>query len=273
MGINATPVADNGILNIRGVKVELLATPTQTWDVEIRGNMYHITLEQEVSLLRATLYYKDCPSPSKIEQLSYSGKRRMPPSPALIAQMTTICHTCIDPVTNIKKSCTEVFGIKGYGYMSKWKAFIYCLPHAMAALIWGSLICLIWNVLKWMFTIDSGTPYCIPDNVSQWFYIIGGYVAVELCFKSGREYLKGWTNHRILWVIAAFYIGCVAIITFNRHRPYDEQDGSLAMAIILIITILASLLAMCIFAMYCYIFLSDTFSEGENLDTVDKYGI
>ena len=47
MGINTIPVVENGMMYIRGVNVELLATPSQTWDLAIRGAVYHITQEQE----------------------------------------------------------------------------------------------------------------------------------------------------------------------------------------------------------------------------------
>lgn len=270
MGTNTIPVVENGMMYIRGVKVELLATPSQTWDVAIHGVVYHITQEQEASLLRAVLYHDDYPSPSRIAQLTHSGKERNPPSPAMMAQMVIISHTCIDD-TNTRKPCSEVFGIRGYGYMSKWRAFCYCLPYAFAILIWGTLFLLFWNILKWLFTIDPGTPFSVSDGVCQYLTILVIYTAAEFCSKPGRKYIKEWTNSRILWVIIIFYILGVLIIAYNRHRPYMDQDNSLAMALVLIGVSIASLLAMCIFALNCFKLVDTAIKDGENIDTIDKY--
>ncbi len=159
MGNNSTPVAVNGIMNIRGVKVQLNATPSQTWDVNIHGTMYHITQEQETSFLRTVFYHKAYPSPLRISQLSYSGKYKKPPSPALMAQMVTVSHTCIDPATGIRRPCSEVFGIRGYGYMSRWKAFWYGFPFVLAIYIWFMLMIMAGTIIQWIFTISPGTPY------------------------------------------------------------------------------------------------------------------
>lgn len=270
MGINSTPVVENGVMYIRGMKVELLATPLQTWDVTIHGTVYQITQEQEASLLRAVLYYNDYPSPYRIAQLIHSGKEREPPSPAMMAQMVIISHTCIDD-TNTRKPCSEVFGIRGYGYMSKWQAFCYGLPYAIAIWFWFMLVILIGSIIKWLFNISPDTSFSVSDSVIQNLLILTLFTIAELCFKPGRKYLRQWFNSKPLWVAIIFWIGFVMITAIQKHKALADRSDDFIIALIPIIAILGGLLAMLISALNCYVLVHNAITEGEDLDTIDKY--
>ena len=270
MGTNTIPVVENGMMYIRGVKVELLATPSQTWDLTIRGAVYHITQEQEASFLRAVLYYNDRPSPSRIAQLSHSGKVQQLPSPTMMAQMVTASHTCIDD-TNTRKPCSEVFGIRGYGYMSKWRAFCYCFPYAMAICFWFTLAILMWDTIKWLFQISPGTPFSVSDSVIQSLLIFIWFTVIELCFKPGRDYLRQWFNNKPLWVAIILWIGIVMTTAIQNHKALADRPDNFTMALAPIIAISGGLLAMLISAVNCYLLIHYAIKEGEGLDTIDKY--
>lgn len=270
MGINTIPVVENGVMYIRGVKVELLATPSQTWDVTIHGAVYHITQEQEASLLRAVLYHDDYPSPYRISQLIHSGKERRPPSPAMMAQMVIVSHTCIDD-TNTKKPCSEVFGIRGYGYMSKWRAFCYGLPYAIAICFWFMLVILMGDIIMWLFHISPGTPFSVSNSVIQSLLIFAWFTVIELCFKPGREYLRQWFNNKPLWVAIILWIGIVMTTAIQNHKALADRPDNFTMALAPIIAISGGLLAMLISAVNCYLLIHYAIKEGEDLDTIDKY--
>lgn len=270
MRTNTIPVVENGVIHIRGVKVELLATPSQTWDLTIRGTVYHITQEQEASFLRAVLYHNDSPSPSRIAQLSHSGKESKPPSPAMMAQMVIVNHTCIDN-TNTRKPCSEVFRIRGYGYMSKWRAFGYCFPYAMAICFWFTLAILMWDTIKWLFKISPGTPFSVSDSVIQSLLIFAWFTIIELCFKTGRDYLRQWFNDKPLWVAIILWIGIVISVALQQHTALEDRSDNFIMVLALIFAILGGLLAMFISAMNCYVLVHCAIDDGEYLDTIDKY--
>ena len=270
MGINTTPVVENGMMYIRGVRVELLATPSKTWDVTIHDVVYHITQEQEESLLRTVLYHKDYPSSDRIDQLAHSGKERTPPSPATMAQMVIISHTCIDD-TNTKKPCREVFGIRGYGYMSKWQAFCYGLPYAIAILFWFMLVILMVDIIKWQFHISPGTPFSVSDSVIQSLFILILYTVIELCFKPGRKYLRQWFESRQLWLTIILWIGFVLVTAIENHKDYADRSDNLIMALVPIVAVLGALLVIVISALNCYCLVHCAIEEGEDLDTIDKY--
>lgn len=270
MKINSTPAVENGMMNIRGVKVEMLATPSQAWDVTIHGAVYHITQEQETSLLRAVFYYNNRPSPKRIALLNYSGKRQQIPSPAMMAQMVTICHTCID-TDNMSKPCSEVFGIKGYGYMTKWQAFCYGLPYAIAILFWFMIAMLMWDIVKWLFQISPGTDFSVSDSVCQSFTVLTCLTVVELCFKSGREYLRQWFSSKLLWCMIFQWLCFVIVAAIEHHKDYADQSDNFIIALTPLIAILGGLLFMLISALNCYILVDRAIKEGEDLDTIDKY--
>lgn len=270
MGINSTPVVENGTMNIRGVKVKLLATLSQTWDVTINGATYHITQEQEASLLRTVLYHNDNPSPYRIAQLIHSGKERRPPSPAKMAQMVIISHTCIDD-TNSSKPCSESFEIRGYGYMNKWQSFRYCFPHAIAILFWSMIAILMWNIAKWLFQISRGTDFSVDDSVCQSFTILVCLTVVELCFKSGRNYLRQFFNSKILWCFIFQWLGFVLVAAIERHKNYADQSDNFLIALAPLIAILGSLLFMFMSALTCYCLVCSVLEEGKDIDTIDKY--
>lgn len=270
MGTNTIPVVENGMMYIRGVKVELLATPSQTWDVTIRGAVYHITQEQEASLLRTVLYHDDYPSSNRISQLSYSGKEQKPPSPATMKQMVIVSHTCIDD-TNTRKPCSEVFGIRGYGYMSKWQAFCYVLPYTIAIYFWFMLVILMGDIIMWFFHISPGTPFCISDSVSLSLLIFALFTIAELCFKHGREYLRQWFNSKLLWFAIVLWIDFVLLTAIECHKNFVDKSDNIIMALSPIIAILGGLLFMLISAMNCYLLVDTAIKEGEDLDTIDKY--
>lgn len=270
MGINTIPVVENDMMYIRGVKVELLATPSQTWDVTIHGAVYHITQEQEASLLRAVLYHDDYPSPNRIAQLIRSGKERKPPSPAIMAQMVIVSHTCIDD-TNTRKPCSEVFGIRGYGYMSKWRAFCYGLPFAIAICFWFMLVILMGDIIMWLFHIYPGTPFSVSNSVIQSLLIFAWFTVIELCFKPGRDYLRQWFNNKPLWVAIILWIGLVISVALQQHTALEDRSDNFIMALAPIFAILGGLLAMFISAMNCYVLVHRAIDDGEYLDTIDKY--
>lgn len=271
MGNNAIPISKNGMMHIRGVMVELIASPSQTWDVPINGVVYHITQEQEESLLRAVLYHDDYPSPYKIAKFSYSGKEGVPPSPATMAQIVKISHTCVDPTTNLRKPCSEVFGIRGYGYMSKWRAFCYGLPYAIAICFWFMLVILMGDIIMWLFHISPGTPFSVSNSVIQSLLIFAWFTVIELCFKPGREYLRQWFNDKPLWVAIILWIGIVMTTAIQNHKALADRPDNFTMALAPIIAILGGLLAMLISAVNCYLLIYDAIKEGEDLDTIDKY--
>lgn len=271
MRTNTIPVAENGVMYIRGVKVELLATPSQTWDLTIRGAVYHITQEQEASFLRTVLYHNDRPSPSRIAQLSHSGKVQQLPSPATMAQIVKISHTCVDPTTNLRKPCSEVFGIRGYGYMSKWRAFCYGLPYAIAICFWFMLAVLMGDIIMWLFNISPGTSFSVSNSVIQSLLIFAWFTVIELCFKPGREYLRQWFNSKPLWVAIILWIGIVMTTAIQNHKALADRPDNFTMALAPIIAILGGLLAMLISAVNCYLLVHDAIKEGEDLDTIDKY--
>lgn len=271
MGNNAIPISKNGMMHIRGVMVELIASPSQTWDVPINGVVYHITQEQEESLLRAVLYHDDYPSPNKIAKFSYSGKEGVPPSPATMAQIVKISHTCVDPTTNLRKPCSEVFGIRGYGYMSRWKAFWYGFPFALAIYIWVMLMIMAGTIMQWIFTISPGTPFSVPGSVFQNLLILGLCVGGELCFKPGRKYLKAWFGSKPLWIASAFWIGFVIVTAIDHHKSFVERSENFIMAAILVIVILGCIFLILFSAVNCGMLILDAIEEGEDVDTIDKY--
>lgn len=262
---------ENGMLKIRGVKVEMIATPSQTWDVTICGTVYHITLEQEAALLDTVLFHGYKPSPKKIASLNYSGERKKVPSPALMDYIVKSCHQCIDLTTNVRKSCSEVFDLKGYGYMNKWQAFCYCLPYAFAIYFWFAIAMLMWNVVEWLFCISPATRFSVSDSVILSLLIFVGFTVAELCFKPGRRYLRKWFGSQSLCGVIILWVSTVILTAIQNHIALADRPHNIAIALAPIIAIGGCLLAMLISALNCYLLLDDAIQEGEDLDTIDKY--